>query len=95
MNLNLSDQGLRETSLADKYALDEGQIYLTGIQALVRLVIMQAQRDRALGLNTAGFISGYRGSPLGTLDQQFNQANQVLEEQNIRFSYHTSQFTIS
>ena len=85
MNLNLSNQGLREAALADKYALDEGQIYLTGIQALVRLPIMQAQRDRGLGLNTAGFISGYRGSPLGALDQQLDQASQLLQEQNIKF----------
>jgi indolepyruvate ferredoxin oxidoreductase len=53
-------------SLDDKYSRDTGRIYLTGVQALVRLPLMQRRLDRAAGLNTAGFISGYRGSPLGT-----------------------------
>ena len=79
MNLKLDASGLRDVSLADKYILDSGQIYLTGIQALVRLAIMQAKRDSKLGLNTAGFITGYRGSPLGALDQQLFQAGHLLE----------------
>ncbi len=60
---------LAAVTLDDKYAVESGRIYLTGIQALVRLPMMQRRRDIAAGLNTAGFISGYRGSPLGGLDQ--------------------------
>ena len=60
---------LREVALDDKYALDSGRVYLTGVQALVRLLMLQRQRDSLAGLNTAGFVSGYRGSPLGGLDQ--------------------------
>ena len=56
-------------TLDDKYALESGRVYITGIQALVRLPMMQRQRDVAAGLNTACLISGYRGSPLGGLDQ--------------------------
>ena len=55
-------------ALEDRYRLDKGRVYLTGIQALVRLPMMQRQRDLAAGLNTGGFISGYRGSPLGMYD---------------------------
>ena len=54
----------RDVSLDDKYTASSGRIVLTGIQALVRLPLLQKARDRAQGLNTAGFISGYRGSPL-------------------------------
>ena len=54
-----------EVSLDDKYTLESGKVFLTGSQALVRLPIMQRHRDQAEGKNTAGFISGYRGSPLG------------------------------
>ncbi|MFO0207365.1 MAG: hypothetical protein ACK54L_14675, partial [Betaproteobacteria bacterium] len=54
---------LRSVSLDDKYTALDGSIYLSGIQALVRLPLMQRQRDRAAGLNTGGFVSGYRGSP--------------------------------
>ncbi len=61
---------LAAVSLDDKYALERGRIFLTGIQALVRLPMVQRQRDAAAGLNTACFISGYRGSPLGGFDQQ-------------------------
>ena len=60
---------LNQVSLDDKYALDSTRAYMTGIEALVRLTILQRQRDADAGLNTAGFVSGYRGSPLGTLDQ--------------------------
>jgi hypothetical protein len=59
---------LREVSLDDKYLSHSGRIFLTGTQALVCLAIMQRERDLAAGLNSAGFISGYRGSPLGTFD---------------------------
>src|SRR6204780_1923349 len=76
---------LARVSLEDKYTLQSGRIYLSGIQALVRLPLMQRARDRAAGLNTAGFISGYRGSPLGTYDNALWQAKALLESNDIRF----------
>ena len=54
-------------TLDDKYQQEEGRVFITGMQALVRLPMLQRQRDVAAGLNTAGFISGYRGSPLGAV----------------------------
>lgn len=74
-----------DASLDDKYSLDEGRIYLTGVQALVRLTLMQRQLDAAAGLNTAGFVSGYRGSPLGSVDQQFWKAHSFTEKHHIHF----------
>jgi indolepyruvate ferredoxin oxidoreductase len=76
---------LREVALDDKYALDSGRVYLTGVQALVRLLMLQRQRDRLAGLNTAGFVSGYRGSPLGGLDQALWKAAPFLERADVRF----------
>jgi indolepyruvate ferredoxin oxidoreductase len=76
---------LARVNLEDKYTLQSGRIYLSGIQALVRLPLMQRERDRAAGLNTAGFISGYRGSPLGTYDSALWQAKALLEKNDIRF----------
>ncbi len=76
---------LAAVTLDDKYALDSGRIYLTGTQALVRLPMLQRQRDVAAGLDTAAFISGYRGSPLGGLDLAMWQARRFLERNNIRF----------
>ena len=72
-------------TLDDKYTLASGRIYLSGIQALVRLPLIQRQRDQAVGLNTAGFISGYRGSPLGGLDEALWKAEKHLEQHHIRF----------
>ena len=76
---------LARVNLEDKYTLQSGRIYLSGIQALVRLPLVQRARDRAAGLNTAGFISGYRGSPLGTYDSALWQAKALLEKNDIRF----------
>ncbi|MBT5675125.1 MAG: indolepyruvate ferredoxin oxidoreductase family protein [Rhodospirillaceae bacterium] len=76
---------LAEVSLDDKYSAASGQVFLTGTQALVRLPMMQYQRDRAAELDTACFISGYRGSPLGNFDKALWQAKQFLERQNIHF----------
>jgi len=72
-------------TLDDKYAVEVDRVYLTGTQAIVRLPLLQRALDRAAGLNTAGFISGYRGSPLGTVDIQLWQARSHLQEQNIVF----------
>ncbi|MGH7052769.1 MAG: indolepyruvate ferredoxin oxidoreductase family protein, partial [Stellaceae bacterium] len=76
---------LRAATLDDKYALDKGRVYLTGTQALVRLPMMQRQRDAAAGLDTACFISGYRGSPLGGLDQALWRARPFVEKNRIHF----------
>src|SRR5438034_11710685 len=76
---------LRKVTLDDKYELDSGRVYLTGAQAFVRLLILQRQRDVLAGLNTGGFVSGYRGSPLGALDQSLWKAAKVLERAPIRF----------
>ncbi|MGH6718712.1 MAG: indolepyruvate ferredoxin oxidoreductase family protein, partial [Alphaproteobacteria bacterium] len=76
---------LAAVSLDDKYALQEGQVYVTGTQALVRLPLMQRRRDAAAGLNTAGFISGYRGSPLGGYDIALWRARPFLQRQHIHF----------
>ncbi|MEA2914101.1 MAG: indolepyruvate ferredoxin oxidoreductase, partial [Bradyrhizobium sp.] len=72
-------------SLDDKYTADHGRIYLTGVQALVRLSMVQRRVDRAAGLNTAGFVSGYRGSPLGTYDRELWAAKQHLDRENVVF----------
>ena len=63
---------LLNVSLADKYTLEKGRVFLTGTQALVRLPMMQQLRDTAAGYDTACYISGYRGSPLGGYDQQLD-----------------------
>src|SRR5260370_7603188 len=72
-------------SLDDKYTLRSGRIYLSGVQALVRLPIMQRERDKDAGLNAGGFISGYRGSPLGVYDNALWQAKRHLEAHHVRF----------
>lgn len=76
---------LREAALEDKYTLDRGRIYINGIQALVRLPMLQKERDRRAGLNTAGYISGYRGSPLGGLDLALGKAKRHLASHDIVF----------
>jgi indolepyruvate ferredoxin oxidoreductase len=76
---------LKTVSLDDKYDLAQDRIYVTGYQALIRMCLMQHERDRRAGLNTAGYVSGYRGSPLGGLDQQFQRARRQLQPRNILF----------
>ncbi|HJV80247.1 indolepyruvate ferredoxin oxidoreductase family protein [Noviherbaspirillum sp.] len=76
---------LAPVKLDDKYTSTSGKIFISGIQALVRLPMMQRQRDLAAGLHTAGFISGYRGSPLGGLDESLWKAQKLLEESHIKF----------
>src|SRR5258708_33383173 len=76
---------LAAVTLDDKYTVERGRIFLTGTQALVRLPMMQRARDLAAGLNTACFISGYRGSPLGGFDQALWSAKRFLEKSHIKF----------
>ena len=76
---------LAAVTLDDKYVLDKGRVYLTGTQALVRLPMMQRQRDVAAGLNTGCFIAGYRGSPLGGFDQALWGARRFLDRNHIKF----------
>ena len=71
--------------LLDRYRRESGRVFLTGTQALVRIPLMQRTMDKAAGLNTAGFISGYRGSPLGAYDQELWRAKSFLDESNIEF----------
>ena len=72
-------------SLVDKYTLKKGYAFMTGIQALVRLPLVQRELDLKAGLNTAGYISGYRGSPLGGYDQQLELNTKLLNEYQVKF----------
>ena len=74
-----------EITLDDKYTLEHGRAFMTGTQALVRLPMLQRARDLAAGLNTAGFISGYRGSPIGSFDQALWRAKKYLAQNHVRF----------
>jgi len=88
MNAPLTDtvrQALASVTLDDKYTLPTGMAFMSGVQALVRLPMLQRVRDAAVGLNTAGFVSGYRGSPLGTYDQSLWAAKKHLAAQHIVF----------
>ncbi len=84
MARDLSKSATR-VSLDDKYALDKARAYMTGIEALVRLPMLQHQRDQQRGLNTAAFISGYRGSPVGGVDQAMWKARPWLDKHNVHF----------
>ncbi|WP_417546945.1 indolepyruvate ferredoxin oxidoreductase family protein [Marinobacter segnicrescens] len=75
----------RNVSLDDKFTSRDGRIYLSGTQALVRLLLIQKQRDLDAGLNTGGLVSGYRGSPLGGVDKAMWGAASYLSQGNIRF----------
>ena len=88
MNAPLPDavrKALETVTLDDKYALPTGRAFMSGVQALVRLPMLQRTRDVAAGLNTAGFISGYRGSPLGGYDQALMAAKKHLAAQHVVF----------
>ncbi len=78
---------LQDVRLSDRYDLNKSPVLLNGTQALVRLMLNQAARDRAAGLNTAGLVTGYRGSPLGAVDQQMERATRELEAANVVFQY--------
>ena len=79
------ERALKEVTLDDKYTLASGRAFMSGTQALVRLPMLQRERDRLAGLNTAGFISGYRGSPLGGFDQSLWKAKKHLAAHQIVF----------
>jgi len=74
-----------EVTLDDKFLLKEGRVFMTGVQALLRVMIDQQRLDEAAGRNTAGFLSGYRGSPLGGLDQQAHRARKHLDTVHVVF----------
>src|SRR3954467_8781607 len=76
---------LSKATLDDKYTLERGRVFMTGTQALIRLMMMQRERDQAAGINTAGFISGYRGSLLGGLDQALWRAKKHLQTHHLVF----------
>lgn len=80
-----SDAANTSVTLEDKYTQAKGRVYMTGTQALVRLLLAQKQRDAAAGLHTGGFVSGYRGSPLGAVDQELWKARKHLDAHNIKF----------
>ncbi|WP_280940582.1 indolepyruvate ferredoxin oxidoreductase family protein [Mesorhizobium sp. WSM3873] len=76
---------LHDVALDDKFDLGKERVFLSGAQAVVRMLLMQRERDRRAGLNTAGFVSGYRGSPLGGLDMQLWKAKRQLAQADIVF----------
>src|SRR5579885_3592800 len=76
---------LRSVTLDDKYDLAQERVLVTGYQALIRALLMQKERDRRAGLNTAGYVTGYRGSPLGGLDQQMMRAGKFLAASDVFF----------
>ena len=82
---HISPPLLRHVSMDDKYKASQQDVFMTGIEALVRLPMLQHEIDQQSGLNTAGFISGYRGSPLGGVDQALWKAKSYLEQHNIHF----------
>ncbi|MFZ2104015.1 MAG: indolepyruvate ferredoxin oxidoreductase family protein, partial [Roseiarcus sp.] len=77
--------GFAEVSLADRFDLSKTSVLLTGAQAVARLLIAQKERDRRAGFNTGGFISGYRGSPVGGLDLQFARLKDLFKANDIHF----------
>ncbi|MGJ5618699.1 indolepyruvate ferredoxin oxidoreductase family protein [Sulfitobacter sp. MF3-043] len=76
---------VQNISLNDRFDLEKSPVLLNGTQALVRMMMMQGARDRAAGLNTAGYVTGYRGSPLGAVDLQMSKAEKVLSAYNVKF----------
>jgi len=82
---HFSEQKLSPYELGDRYTASSGRVFLTGTQALVRVLLDQARRDKARGLNTAGFVSGYRGSPLGSVDMELWRARQLTRDHRIEF----------
>ena len=75
----------QKITLNDRYDLDKSPVLLNGTQALVRLMLMQKARDTAAGMNTAGYVTGYRGSPLGAVDMQMTRALKQLAQYDVTF----------
>ena len=76
---------MKNSSLTDRFDLSKSVVLLNGTQALVRLLLTQKARDKKEGLNTAGLVTGYRGSPLGAVDSQMAKVTKELAEYNITF----------
>ena len=74
-----------EVTLDDKYVLEDGRAFITGVQALLRVLLDRKRLDRQAGLNTGGYLSGYRGSPLGGLDQQAARIKKLLTAHDVVF----------
>ena len=85
MDSSLGDEILKNNSGSN---MGVSELLLSGTQALVQATLIQKERDEFLGLNTAGYITGYRGSPLGSVDQEFNKSNTILKEKSIFFMKH-------
>jgi indolepyruvate ferredoxin oxidoreductase len=83
--MTLRNTPLRDVSLDDKFDLTQARVFVTGYQALVRMCLAQKERDRRAGLNTACYVTGYRGSPLGGLDYQFQRTAAVLAKNDVLF----------
>ncbi|MBT3703772.1 MAG: indolepyruvate ferredoxin oxidoreductase family protein [Alphaproteobacteria bacterium] len=81
-----TDVMLKDVKLDDKYTIEKGRIFISGTQALVRLLMLQRQRDALNGLNTAAYISGYRGSPLGNVDMEIWRSKKLVTENHITFN---------
>ena len=79
------DSALSAATLKDKYELDKDRVLMTGTQAVVRMLLMQKEMDRRTGLRTAGFVTGYRGSPLGGVDAQMHRAKPYFDKADILF----------
>src|SRR4051812_36699979 len=79
------ESSMDEVTLDDKYTKERGRAFITGTQALIRLAMMQRERDVKAGLNTAGYITGYRGSPLGNVDSTATKAKKYLTAHHVKF----------
>jgi indolepyruvate ferredoxin oxidoreductase len=81
-----TDVMLKDVKLDDKYTVEKGRVFISGTQALVRLLMLQRQRDALNGLNTAAYISGYRGSPLGNVDMEIWRSKKLVADNHITFN---------
>ena len=73
-------------NLNDRYIVSSGEFVLSGVQAIVKLSLLQKELDKKDGLNTAGYVTGYRGSPLGTVDREFTSQRDLLTKNNINIA---------